>query len=213
VEGRAAVSSVHHRRLRQGAATNYILLPDQQLGIMVLTNGMPIGVPEPVNAYFMDLVIGGRIENDWWGLYEKALAQLYINPNELVGKKPPLHPEPAQPDSFYTGTYHSECYGIITVVARGGALHVLMPPKPTDYPLGHWDGNLFAFFPVGESALEISAATFAPGQDNGRAAALTLEYYDNYDCPTAPESGSSTGSNAASSPVRRWAAAPTEASR
>jgi Domain of unknown function (DUF3471) len=94
-----------------------------------------------------------------------------------------LQPAPAQPDSFYTGTYHNDFYGTITVVARDGALHVLMPPRPTDYPLQHWDGNLFAFFPVGENALGISAATFTPGQGNDRAATLTLEYDNNFEYP------------------------------
>ena len=179
--GRVRLS--HSGAFNQGASTNYVLLPDQQLGIMTLTNGMPIGVPEAVNAYFMDLVIGDGIENDWLSLYEQATAPLYINLSELAGKKPPSHPTPAQPDSFYAGTYHSDFYGTITVVARAGALHVLMPPKPTDYPLEHWDGNLFALFPVGENALGISAATFAPGQNNDRAATLTLEYYNNFDYP------------------------------
>ncbi|MBV8992681.1 MAG: serine hydrolase [Pseudonocardiales bacterium] len=179
--GRVRLS--HSGGFNQGAATHYILLPDQQLGIMVLTNGMPIGVPEAVNSYFMDLVIGGGIENDWLSLYSQVFARLYVNPSQLAGKKPPSHPKPAQPDSFYTGTYHSDYYGTITVVARNGALHVLMPPKPTDYPLEHWDGNLFAFFPVGENAVGISAATFAPGQNNDRAAALTLEYYNDSEYP------------------------------
>jgi CubicO group peptidase (beta-lactamase class C family) len=173
----------HSGAFFQGAATNYVLLPDQQLGIMVLTNGMPIGIPEAINAYFMDLVIGGQIENDWFGLYSQLLAQEYVNPSKLAGKKPPSHPTPAQPNPFYTGTYHSDYYGTITVVARGGALHVLMPPRPTDYPLEHWDGNVFALFPVGENALGISAATFAPAQDDNRAATLTLEYYNNSEYP------------------------------
>ncbi len=125
--GRVRLS--HSGAFLQGAATAYILVPDQQLGIMVLTNGMPVGVPEALNSYFMDLVIGGRIENDWFGLYEQVTAHQYINPSELAGKKPPSHPTPAQPDSFYTGTYHSDFYGTITVVARDGALHVLMPPS------------------------------------------------------------------------------------
>ena len=173
------VRLAHSGGFNQGAATNYVLLPDQQLGMMTLTNGMPIGVPEAVNAYFMDLVIGGQIENDWLSLYEQVTAQQYVNKSELAGKKPPSHPTPAQPDSFYTGTYHSDFYGTITVAARRGALHVLMPPKPTHYPLEHWDGNLFALFPVGENAVGISAATFTPDQQNNRAASLTLEYYDN----------------------------------
>jgi CubicO group peptidase (beta-lactamase class C family) len=179
--GRVRLS--HSGGFAQGAATSYFLLPDQQLGIVVLTNGMPVGVPEAVGSYFMDLVIGGKIENDWLALYERAFAPMYGNPSKLAGKKPPPHSRAARPDSFYTGTYHSEFYGTIAVIARGGTLHVRMPPKPTDYPLEHWDGNLFAFFPVGENALGISAAAFAPNQHNDRAATLTLEYYDNFKYP------------------------------
>jgi CubicO group peptidase (beta-lactamase class C family) len=179
--GRVRLS--HSGAFLQGASTSYVLLPDQQLGIVVLTNGMPIGIPESVTAYFMDLVIGGKIENDWFGLYSQLIASDYVNPSELAGKKPPPHPTPAHPDSFYTGTYHSDFYGAITVVARNSALHVIMPPRATDYPLKHWNGNLFAFYPVGENALGISAATFAPGQNNERAATLTLDYYNNAKYP------------------------------
>jgi len=175
--GRVRLS--HSGAFLQGAATNHILLPDQQLGIMALTNGMPVGLPEAVNAYFMDLVIGGTIENDWFGLYSQVIEQEYVNPSELAGKKPPAHPAPARPGSFYTGTYHSDFYGTIEIVARHGQLRVLMPPRPTDYPLRHWDGNVFALYPTGENALGISAATFAPGRAGRRAATLTLEYYDN----------------------------------
>ena len=174
--GRARVS--HSGAFAQGAATNYILLPDQQLGIMVLTNGMPIGAPEAVAQYFMDLVIGGAIENDWLDLYQQAFAAGFINPSKLSGKTPPAHPKPAHPAQFYVGKYTNDYYGPIKVVARGFSLHMLIGPKPTDYPLEHWNGNLFAFFPVGENALGISAATFRSGPGGHRATSLTLEYYD-----------------------------------
>lgn len=90
--GRVRLS--HSGAFDQGAATNYILLPDQQLGIMVLTNGMPLGLPEAITAYFMDLVSGGTIENDWWGLYEQLVAQMYVNPSKLACEKPPRTPNP-----------------------------------------------------------------------------------------------------------------------
>lgn len=174
--GRTRLS--HSGAFNQGAATNYVLLPDQQLGIMVLTNGMPIGVPEAVAEYFMDLVIGGAIENDWLALYQQVTAGLYVNSSKLTGKTPPAHPKAAHPARFYVGSYANDYYGPIKVVAHGSSLHVLIGPKPTDYPLEHWNGNLFAFFPVGENALGISAATFRSGPGGDRATSLTLEYYD-----------------------------------
>lgn len=174
--GRARLS--HSGAFAQGAATHYRLLPDQDLGIVALTNGMPLGIPESIAAYFMDLVVGGAIENDWFALYSDLFAQLYVNHSVLAGKKPPVHPKPAERDAYYTGTYRNDFYGTIQVVSRGGRLHVLMPPRPTDYPLQHWDGDLFALYPVGENAVGISAATFEPGTGHHRAPRLILEYYD-----------------------------------
>jgi CubicO group peptidase (beta-lactamase class C family) len=172
------VRLTHSGAFFQGAATSYSLLPDQELGIAVLTNGMPIGVPEAVAAYFMDLVIGGAIENDWLSLYGQALGRTMINPSKLSGKTPPAHPKPAHPARFYAGTYANHYYGPLRIVARGSSLHMLIGPKPDDYRLEHWNGNLFAFFPTGENALGITAATFTPGGTGHRAASLTLEYYD-----------------------------------
>ena len=174
--GRTRLS--HSGAFNQGAATGYVLLPDQQLGIAVLTNGMPIGVPEAVTAYFMDLVIGGAIENDWLALYGQVFAAMFNNPSTLAGKTRPKQPKPARALRFYTGRYANSYYGPIEVVARGSSLHVLIGPKPTDYRLEHWSGDLFAFFPVGENALGISAATFRSPLAGRRAASLTLEYYD-----------------------------------
>jgi Domain of unknown function (DUF3471) len=174
--GRARLS--HSGALNQGASTSYILLPDEQLGIVVLTNGMPIGVPEAIAAYFMDLVVGGAIENDWLALYGQVFAALFVNPSKLAGKRPPARPRPVRPTSYYVGRYANSYYGAVRVVARGSSLHVLIGPKPTDYRLEHWNGDLFTFFPVGENALGISAATFRSPSRARRASSLTLEYYD-----------------------------------
>ncbi|MCW2911242.1 MAG: serine hydrolase [Actinomycetia bacterium] len=168
----------HSGAFAQGAATSYSLLPDLDLGIVVLTNGMPLGIPESIGAYFLDLVVGARIENDWSALLDPVFARLYVNPSVLAGKTPPAHPAPPRPDSYYTGTYLNDYYGPVQVVARGDGLHVLMPPRPTDYPLQHWDGDRFAFLPVGENALGITEATFAPGRQTDVAGSMRLEFYD-----------------------------------
>jgi hypothetical protein len=50
--------------------------------------------------------------------------------------------------------------------------------RPADYPLWHWSGDLFAFFPAGENAVGITAAAFSPGPGGALARSVTLEYYD-----------------------------------
>ncbi len=168
----------HSGAFSQGVATQFALLPSEDLGIVVLTNGMPIGVPEAATADFLDLVVAGSIQEDWLKLYGQKLAGLYVNHSVLAGKRPPAHPKPAKPDAFYAGTYDNDFYGPITIVAESSGLHLLIGPRPDDYPLGHWDGNRFSFFPTGENALGITQATFTPNAAGTRARSVTLEYYD-----------------------------------
>jgi CubicO group peptidase (beta-lactamase class C family) len=168
----------HSGGFSQGAATVFTLLPSANLGIVVLTNGMPIGVPEAIADYFLDYVEAGSVQNDWLTLYGQAFASMYVNPSELAGKKPPRHPVPAKPDSFYTGTYDNPYYGPIRIVSAGTSLHLLIGPRPEDYVLHHWSGDLFAFYPTGENALGITAATFNADGGGSRAPSVTLEYYN-----------------------------------
>jgi CubicO group peptidase (beta-lactamase class C family) len=167
----------HSGGFAQGAATVVNLLPSAGLGIVVLTNGMPIGVPEAVAAYFYDYVEAGSEQDDWLTLYGDLLAGLYVNHSDLAGRKPPASPVPAQPASFYAGTYGNDYYGPVRVVPAGKSLHLRIGPRPDDYVLTHWSGDVFSFYPAGENAVGITAATFAPGA-GGAAASVTLEYYD-----------------------------------
>jgi len=168
----------HSGAFSQGVATQFALLPSEDLGIVVLTNGMPIGVPEASTSYFLDLVVAGSFQEDWLKLYGQKLAGLYVNHSVLAGKRPPAHPKPAKPDAFYLGTYANDFYGPIKIVARSSGLRLLIGPHPDDYPLRHWDGNRFAFFPTGENAVGITQATFVPDAAGTRAKSVTLEYYD-----------------------------------
>ena len=160
----------HSGAFAQGAATNYVLLPDHQLGIVVLTNGMPIGVPEAIGQYFMDLVVGGKIENDWLDLYLTGLRGAVRQPEQARRQAAPRR-TPARPARTRTTSGPTET----GTTARSGSwradptLHVLIGPRPNDYELNHWNGNLFSFLPTGESALGISAATFTPGGSGPRA--------------------------------------------
>ncbi len=174
--GRARMG--HSGAFNQGASTAYSFLPDQRLGIIALTNGMPIGVPESIAAYFMDLVIDGAITNDWSELYREVTAASYVNHSALSGVPRPKNPIAAQPTAFYVGTYANDYYGPVRVVARGSKLHVLMGPGPTDYPLTHWDADEFALYPIGENAVGISLAAFTSSRGTSRASELVLEYYN-----------------------------------
>jgi CubicO group peptidase (beta-lactamase class C family) len=178
VDAAGLVRWSHSGAFFQGASTQVLMVPALDLGIVVLTNGMPIGVPESISAYFLDQVEAGKATRDWLTGYGAIFADSMVNRSALAGKTPPANPTPAKALPFYTGTYQNAFYGPVTVDVAGGSLHLhIGPDGKNDYPMTHWDGNVFSFFPTGENALGITAATFAPATGS-QATSLTLEYYN-----------------------------------
>ena len=157
-----------------GAATNFAVLPSEDIGIVVLTNTAPYGVPETLTAQFLDFVQYGQIQEDWAALYKKMIAPLNDPDGSLVGKQPPANPAQARPLSDYTGLYTSDYYGPAVVTEHDGQLQLALGPKNTLFDLRHWDADTFTFELVTENAPPgtISKATFA-------GSTLNLEIYDS----------------------------------
>jgi CubicO group peptidase (beta-lactamase class C family) len=55
----------HTGAFSAGARTLVHLIPGEQLGIVVLSNAFPTGVPEGIAATFFDLVFAGKSTKDW----------------------------------------------------------------------------------------------------------------------------------------------------
>jgi CubicO group peptidase (beta-lactamase class C family) len=162
----------HSGAFSLGAATNFVVMPSEDLGIIALTNAAPIGVPETLTAEFMDLVQYGQIRENWADLYKHAIGWMNNPEGSLVGKQPPANPAPARPLSDYAGVYANDYWGPAVVTERDGALQLAMGPKNQTFTLAHWDGDTFTFTPTGENAPPgtISKAVFAGN-------ALNLEYF------------------------------------
>ncbi|OSC39484.1 serine hydrolase [Mycobacterium decipiens] len=167
----------HSGAFGSGAATSFAVLPSEDVGIVVLTNAAPIGVPETLTAEFMDLVQYGRVTADWAALFKKAIAPLNNPVGSLVGKQPPANPVPGRPLGDYVGVYANDYWGPATVTDHDGQLQLSLGPKNQTFDLKHWDGDTFTFALSNENALpgSISKAVFSgfPG------AMLNLEYYDS----------------------------------
>jgi CubicO group peptidase (beta-lactamase class C family) len=164
----------HSGAFSLGEATNFVVLPSEDLGIIALTNAAPIGVPETLTAEFMDLVQYGQIRENWAELYKQAIGWMNNPEGSLVGKQPPANPAPARPLSDYAGVYTSEYWGPAVVTERDGALQLSLGPKNQTFPLAHWDGDTFTFTVTDENAPPgtISKAVFAGNT-------LNLEYFDS----------------------------------
>jgi len=166
----------HSGAFALGAATAITLLPAENLGVVVLTNGMPVGVPEAVIASFLDLVELGAVQHDWLAMYGEVFAKMSANPSKLAGETPPPSPVPPWSDAAYVGTYANPYYGPARIRATAQGLVLIMGPKHLEFPLRHWDGNRFAYTPVGESGNGISEVSFMP--KGRKMARLTIENLD-----------------------------------
>ena len=73
------------------------------------------------------------------------------------------------------GTYRSDFYGGLRVLACGGRLTLVLGRKADlRFAVSHWSGNTWSLHWTGESAYGISAVDFVPGRGN-RAGAVKLE--------------------------------------
>jgi CubicO group peptidase (beta-lactamase class C family) len=177
IDASGRVRYSHSGAFMLGAATAYVLLPSEHLGIIVLTNGAPYGIPEAVAASFMDEVERGSVAFDWLSAYAGRFAAFYVNHSKLAGKTPPANPTPALPYGDYTGTYTDALYGTADVtVDANGSLSMALGPVPMHFALSHWDGNTFSYMPTGENAVGISAVDF--NVSGGAVVSMTVEHLD-----------------------------------
>ncbi|WP_461172644.1 serine hydrolase [Arthrobacter sp. Z1-9] len=179
-DDQARVQLGHSGAFSLGAATAVSMLPGEQLAIVALTNGRPQGIPEAVNADFMDTAQHGSPTVDWLTF----IAGIFKHQDE-AGKpevdytKVPANPSPARQNRAYTGTYDSYYYGPLVVFEEGGKLAMRMGPAggPTTFPLTHFDGDTFSFETIGENGNGLAGAIFAGG-GGGSSPRVTLDFYN-----------------------------------
>jgi CubicO group peptidase (beta-lactamase class C family) len=177
-EGRASIG--HSGAFDLGASTFIGYMPGEDLGIVVLTNGRPIGVPEAIGATFFDVAQSGKQTVDWIDFMGAAFAQMdAAAAPEVDYAKTPSEPKPARDLAAYTGSYGNSYYGPLTVTAARDRLSMAMGPqgKPTTFALTHFDGDTFSFETIGENANGLAGAIFTLG-DDGKASKVVLDYYD-----------------------------------
>ncbi|MEV6650287.1 serine hydrolase [Streptomyces sp. NPDC051219] len=176
-QGRLRLS--HSGAFALGANTNVTMLPGEELGIVVLTNGEPVGMADSVALDFFDTAQNGKPSTDWLplvgGIYAKE-EEAAKSPTDYAD--PPDGAEPARADGAYTGTYDNAYYGRVVVTTRqDGGLALQLGPKEMRFPLTHYDGDTFSFMTAGENAVGLTGVTFTVG-DRDTAAVMRVEYLD-----------------------------------
>ena len=156
----------HSGAFTLGTGTAFTMLPSQGLGIVVLTNGSPVGAAEAIAAQFIDLAQFGEPRQDWWQLARAMMAPLMAPLGELAGKTAPVDPVPAKPLNQYAGTYRNTYFGPARVTVDGDSLNLAIGPDAGGWTLTHWDGDTFVYRPYTENAPPgtVGRATFTGGR-------------------------------------------------
>lgn len=159
-----------------GTGTNYVMVPGQQLGLSVITNGAPVGAAEAVSQSIVDLIVDGEVSRDWFAGYSALFAGLFDPDLPTDWSEVPSDPSPAGPADLYVGIYDNDYYGPMEVTQDADALVMTLGPDAMTFELEPYDGDTFLFSPPGENGTGPTGITFEV--DGEQAVSVTSEFYD-----------------------------------
>jgi CubicO group peptidase (beta-lactamase class C family) len=138
-----------------GTSTAVYMIPDEHIGVVVLVNGTPTGVPESVCLAFLDYFRYGEVKRDYMTLLTPIFDNM-MKESQDVGPdyskmEAPKKPAAAKNLASYAGTYVSQYYGALKIEVREGRLVLLLPPRDSYHELTHWDGDTFTFYFASEN--------------------------------------------------------------
>ncbi|MFT0546843.1 serine hydrolase [Allopusillimonas ginsengisoli] len=162
-----------------GAGTAFQILPSADLGIVVLTNGAPVGVPESINANFMDTVQFGKPLRDWYAGYHAHMMGFYTPEGDLAGKTPPVDPQPSRPLEAYTGQYESAYFGPAEIILNDNRLTLAIGPARHHLSMNHWNADTFAVMPLSENTPTESRSSVIFSAEQNKVDDFTINYLNN----------------------------------
>jgi hypothetical protein len=171
-----AVTLSHSGAFALGTGTAVTLLPADGLGIVVLTNGMPVGAAESIGFAFLDIARGGEVQVDYLEALKPVFADLMapLYGTSVDYSVTPTEALPPMPIDRYTGTYANDYIGPVVIAQDGDWLTLSQGPDPQTYALSHWNRDTFTYLPIGENFNATSGVTFTIGSD-GTASEVTIE--------------------------------------
>lgn len=181
--GRHGLSWGHAGAFSVGARSLVTLYPDAGLGIVILANAFPTGVPEGLSDSFADLIFDKKAGKEWLQPWNAAYSGMFdpaIEAAKATYATPPSPASPARPDDAYAGNYANDFVGDAVVSTDDGGLVLKLGPNgKRAYPLRHFDRDLFLTNPSPELPDMPVAVRFAIGAD-GKASAMTVGFLDDH---------------------------------
>jgi CubicO group peptidase (beta-lactamase class C family) len=127
------------------------MLPDEKIGVVILTNEVNVGFPDAAGAWIMDRILGNPpVDHVAERLKAaKAAAEAAVR---LFAK--PANPRPSPPTALLTGSFVNPDFGTAVVAANGDALLMELQASGAKLKLEPWDGDVFTakLLPAGRFA-------------------------------------------------------------
>lgn len=121
------------------------LMPEEKLGLVVLTNVNNTQLPHALRSRIYDSLLG-LPERDWSSDILEALTSLQEQIAALASDselEPVEGTSPSLPLTACAGTYANELYGEIQVSEDSGELVATLGPSPAREKLEHWHFDIF----------------------------------------------------------------------
>ncbi|MFT2007064.1 serine hydrolase [Pontibacter sp. 13R65] len=152
-EGRKVIN---HGGGHEGMNSRTVLVPEENLGVVVLTNSMS-SIMTPLANYTIDKLFGKEEGRDWSRFYLDLIARNKQAEKEAEANAQKAKKQKGKPTmslQAYTGTYNSPLYGNAAVSLQNGKLSVRLAPAPTlGGTLKHWQHDIFELEWVNQYAL------------------------------------------------------------
>jgi CubicO group peptidase (beta-lactamase class C family) len=127
------------------------IVPDRDVGVIVLTNETNVGMPDAVGLWTLDRLLGNP-EADHMADRLKAAKATFETAAQLFAK--PANPRPFPPLAPLAGGFSHPSMGKAAVVLEGEALVMEFPATGAKLTLEPWNGEVFTakLLPIGRFA-------------------------------------------------------------
>ena len=137
----------HGGDFSQGVSTMVSMVPEDGVGIVVLTNAFPEGhaLATALTNTLYDLYLEGAQREDWLTtqqrLLEEALAGSIIDPYRHLPEEPPVAAASPRTRSVYEGVFANDYYGRVTVRRGAGSGLDVKLGRGATLRYVPWDGD------------------------------------------------------------------------
>ena len=163
---------VSHGGGHEGMNSRTVLVPEENLGIVILTNSMS-SIMTPIANYTIDQFLGTENGRDWSKFYLDNIAKGKKAEQDALAKAPEetkkRNGKPTHDLAAYAGTYRSQLYGDATITLKDGKLALQLVPAPTlGGTLTFWQHDIFNLDWKNDYALlHPTNVRFLVGEDGG----------------------------------------------